>query len=347
MSDVLVEQRGPLGILTLNRPAALNALTHGMVRALARALDEWEGDDGVQTVVIAGAGERGLCAGGDVVALYRAATQGDHDAAAAFWADEYRLNARLSGYAKPIVAIQDGIVLGGGIGVSAHCTHRIVTERSRLGLPETGIGFVPDVGATWLLSRAPGQTGVAIAMSGQSVDAGDAVALGLSDAYVPAGELDRLVGLLERHDASTAVARVAAEPPAGAVSTARDWIDEVFAGDDAAAVIARLQDAGDPAARIREGIARSSPTAVAVTLAALRRSASLGRLRDALTQEYRTSLHALAAPDFAEGVRAQLIDKDRNPSWQPPRLDLVSPDDVAAYFAPLPGGDLVFPKEEQ
>jgi len=191
--DVLVERRGHLGHLVLNRPKAINSLTHSMVIAIAAVLDEWESDGSVATVLISGAGERGLCAGGDIVAIYSDAITTDATsggvASASFWADEYALNAHIARYSKPYVAFMDGVVLGGGVGVSAHGSVRIVTERTRLGMPETGIGFVPDVGGTFLLSRAQGELGTHLALTAASVTGADAIALGLADHFV---ESDRL-----------------------------------------------------------------------------------------------------------------------------------------------------------
>ncbi|MCH1884230.1 3-hydroxyisobutyryl-CoA hydrolase [Agrococcus sp. ARC_14] len=345
--EVLVEQRGRLGVLTLNRPKAINALTHGMVREIGRMLDAWEGDAAVQAVLITGAGDRGLCAGGDLVALYRDALDGDGTASAVFWADEYRMNARLARYPKPVVAIQDGLVLGGGIGVSAHCSHRVVTERSRLGLPEVGIGFVPDVGGTWLLSRAPGQLGVAAALSGRMIGAADAIALGLSDAFVPSDRLDGLLSALEVDEPTAAIAAVAGAAPAGELVAGSAWIDAVFAGDDAAAIVERLAAAGEPAAKLAAAVGAASPVAVSVALAALRRARALPTLEAALVQEFRVSMHALSTSDFSEGVRAQVIDKDRQPRWQPASLAEVTQESVDAYFAEPEAGDLDLVAEEQ
>jgi enoyl-CoA hydratase len=339
-ADVRVERRGALGLLTLDRPAAINALTHDMVVAVSEALAAWADDPGVQTVVISGAGERGLCAGGDIVALYDAARSGEHTGAARFWADEYRMNALLARYPKPVVALQDGIVLGGGIGISAHCSHRIVTERSRLGLPEVGIGFVPDVGATWLLSRSPGELGTAAGLTARHAGAGDAIALGLSDVFVPSDRLPALLFALEDQEPDAAIAAVAEPPPSSDLAASRSLIDELFAGDDLARIVARLDAAGERGEPFLTAIRRASPTATAVTLAALRRARDLPGLDAALVQEYRISLHALGTHDFAEGVRAQVIDKDRSPRWSPAALADIDRQDVDAYFSIPDGGDL-------
>lgn len=335
-AEVLITRRGALGHITLNRPKSINALTHGMVAQIQAALDIWRDDDAVERVLLTGAGERGLCAGGDIVSLYRDAVEGRGESSAEFWADEYRLNAAIANYPKPYVAVMDGIVLGGGIGVSAHGSHRIVTERSKLGMPETGIGFIPDVGGTWLLSRAPGELGTYLGLTAGSVRAGDAIALGLADSYVPSEAIEQLVLALETSEADVAIAAVAEPVPPSDLLNKRSWIDAAFSTDDVSEILRRLRETTDAAARETAAtIATKSPIACAVTLESLRRARDLETLEDALRQEYRVSLRALAAPDFAEGVRAQVIDKDRNPRWQPAGFDEVDRDLVASYFAPL------------
>lgn len=342
--EVLVQRRGNLGHILLNRPRAINALTHGMVITIQAALDEWAGDDSVHTVLLTGSGERGLCAGGDIVSLYRDATTGDGRASADFWADEYRLNACIARYPKPYVAVMDGLVLGGGIGLSAHASHRVVTERSSLGMPETGIGFVPDVGGTWLLSRASGELGTYLALTAGSVMAGDAVALGLADSYVPSAKLDELARALETTPADTAIAAIAEPTPASGLIAQRPWIDAAFSGSDVPDILSRLRTSPLPEARsAAEAISGKSPTACAVTLESLRRSHHAPSLEAALSQELRVSLRSLRSPDFAEGVRAQVIDKDRNPRWRPADFDAVDQEVVGSYFQTLVDDELRFP----
>ncbi|AIY01349.1 3-hydroxyisobutyryl-CoA hydrolase [Arthrobacter sp. PAMC 25486] len=339
-NDVLVQRTGALGQLILNRPKAINALNHGMILAIAAALDEWETDDAVATVLISGSGERGLCAGGDIVSIYHDARTGG-DSSEQFWRDEYHLNARIARYPKPIVTLMDGVVLGGGVGISAHASHRIVTERSRIGMPETGIGFVPDVGGTYLLSRAPGELGTHAGLTGGMVSGADAIAMGLASHYVDSAKLPTLVAELAVRNASSAVGRLGQAAPDSELAKARWWIDECYAPDDAGTILGRLARVGDPAATAAaETIAAKSPTAVTVTLAALRRARALGSLESVLNQELRVSLRALAWPDFAEGIRAQLVDKDRNPAWLPASLAAVSPAVVEAAFADLGAREL-------
>ncbi len=341
--EVILQRSGRLGHIILNRPRALNALTHNMVKLIHAALDEWADDDTVQTVLLTGSGDRALCAGGDIVSLYKDAKDGDGRASAAFWADEYRLNARIASYPKPYVAFMDGVVLGGGIGLSAHASHRIVTERSSLGLPETGIGFIPDVGGTWLLSRAPGELGTYLGLTAGSIGAADAIALGFADSYVPSDRLDQLARDLERTAADSAIAAVTESAPDSELLGMRDWIDTAFSAGTATEIVARLRTLDtDFARQTADRIVAKSPTAVEVTLESLRRVKELPDLEAALTQEFRVSLHALAMPDFAEGVRAQVIDKDRSPGWVPAELAEVTSASVESFFAPIPYGDLVF-----
>lgn len=334
-SDVLVTTTGMLGSIILNRPKALNALTHDMVTAIMDALTVWEEDDAVQTVVISGAGDRGLCAGGDIVGIYRAARDGS-DRAARFWADEYRLNAYIARYPKPFVAIMDGIVLGGGIGISAHGSHRIVTERTRAGMPEVGIGFAPDVGGTLLLARAAGELGTHLALTGGMANGADAIELGLADAFVASETVLRLLVDLQTESADVVIARHSTAPPASPLAADRGWIDAAYAGDDVGEIVARLAASPVEGARVAAStILTKSPTSVSVALAAIRRIGPTTTLEKALNQEYRVGLRFLEGTDIVEGIRAQVIDKDRNPAWSPASIDDVTRADIDAYFAPL------------
>lgn len=340
---VLVERRGRAGVLTLNRPRALNALTHEMVGLLDAALRAWADDPAVEVVVLRGAGERGLCAGGDIVAIHRDATTGG-TGSEDFWRDEYHLNALIARYPKPYVALMDGIVLGGGVGVSAHASHRVVTERTRIGMPETGIGFVPDVGGTWLLSRSPGELGTYVALTAGHADGADALVLGLADRMVASADLDRLVEQLADPSAGSVdsvLDSVAVAPPEGGLTAARAWIDVGFGHDDAREVVAALRARPEPEAHAAaDTVEAKSPTSVAVTLRALRAARHMDSLEEALTQEYRIALRMLRGHDFPEGVRAQVIDKDRSPRWEPASLEALQDADVASYFAPLGSAEL-------
>lgn len=317
---VLVERRGSLGVLTLNRPRAINALVPEMVRTMQDALDAWAGDDSVRAVLVTGSGDRGLCAGGDLQGMYRDARDGTLGSVD-FWREEYVLDHTIATYAKPVVALMDGIVLGGGVGISAHASHRVVTERTSIGMPETRIGFVPDVGGPWLLSRAPGELGTHLALTAANVGAADAIALGLADTLVPSDRLPDLERELESESPDAVLDRLSAPAGEPGLLAERTWIDAAYAGDDAVAIVDRLRALDSPAAtRAADDIESRSPTAVVLTLAALRRAATLPDLRTALDQDLAVSTFLLTVPDMAEGIRAQVIDKDRSPRWDPATL---------------------------
>ncbi len=343
-AEVVARVEGTAGRLTLNRPRALNALTPGMVATIAEALDRWEADRRVRFVLLDGAGERGLCAGGDIKALYEAVTAGVTGWEQAFFRTEYRLNARIARYGKPYVALMDGLVMGGGIGVSAHGSFRVVTERSRLAMPETSIGMFPDVGGTFLLARAPGELGTHLAMTTTRIGAADAMLCGLADAYVPSAQLPVLIASL--HDSAGAadveacIAHFSQEPPPGQLAAARAWIDACYAHGEAEAILAALSARPERAARdSAEAMAGKSPSAVKLTLRALRVAGRAGRLEPCLEREYRMALACVVRHDFREGVRAAVIDKDRAPSWSPATLAEVSPALVNSLFnAPDHGG---------
>ncbi|MEE2523475.1 enoyl-CoA hydratase/isomerase family protein [Pseudarthrobacter sp. J75] len=336
--EVLFERRGHLGIVTLNRPKAVNALTEGMAAAMLEQLTAWAMDDAVATVLVRGAGDRGLCAGGDIVAIYRDMLTGG-DRTARFWQVEYRLNALIAGYPKPYVALMDGLVLGGGVGISAHGSVRIVTERTRTGMPETTIGFVPDVGGTFLLARSPGEAGTHAALTGAHCTGSDAIYLGLADHFVESSRLSALAEALEHESPEAAVERFSSTAPPSTLEAQRGWIDACYAGEDAEEIVHRLEAAGGEAAEAAATITAKSPTSVKVTLASIRRAREL-TLAQALQQEYRVGLKCLSGADFREGIRAQVVDKDRNPKWNPPSLHEVTAADVERFFQPLGRAEL-------
>jgi enoyl-CoA hydratase len=340
--DILVTVDNGVGLVTLNRPKAINSLNGVMVAGLAKALDDWATDDAVHTVLLSGAGERGLCAGGDIVAIYHSA-RADGLETRTFWHDEYLLNAQIARFPKPYVALMDGIVMGGGVGVSAHASVRVVTDTTKLGMPEVGIGFIPDVGGTYLLARTPGRLGLHAALTGAPFSGADAIAMGFADHFVPHDALADFKAAVIAGGVDAALAAHATDPPASPLLAQRRWIDECYAGETVADIIAELRghDAG-AANDAANQIATRSPISLAVALAAIRRAADLETLEDALRQEFRTSCAALRSHDLVEGIRAQVIDKDRNPKWSPSTLALCDPADVEAYFAPA-NPDLTFP----
>ncbi len=330
---MLFRIEGAVAHIVLNRPRAMNALTYPMITSITDALTRWTLDDSVEIVLLTGAGDRGLCAGGDIVSLYRDLTGGG-EGAATFWADEYRLDALIACCTKPFVAIMDGVVLGGGVGISAHASVRIVTERTKIGMPEVGIGFVPDVGGTWVLSRAPGELGTHLALTGGTATGADAIAIGLADHLVESARIGEFVEALASLSVTEAIERFATEPPASDLLAARGWIDGCYASDDAAEIVASLAASGEADARAAASVILvRSPTAVSITLASLRRARAFTSLEQALDQEFRVSLRLAAGTEVTEGIRAQVIDKDRQPKWSPATLDRVGA--VDGYFADL------------
>ncbi len=331
MSDVAIRVEGRAGRITLNRPQALNALKLPMVQAVDAALDAWAEDPAVSHVVIDAAGERAFCAGGDIRLLYEAARTGDVATARAFFAAEYAMNARIARFPKPYVALMDGVVMGGGVGISAHGSVRVVTERTVLAMPETGIGLFPDVGATWLLGHA-GALGMHLALTGTRIGAGDAIGAGLADLFVPSDRLPALIEALASGDAGVAHA-FAGPPPEAPLDDATGWIAACYGHDSVEAIVAAL--AGHPAERAQAAareIAGKSPSSLKVTGRALREAAGMPGLEQALAQELVLATACMRSHDFVEGVRAAVIDRDRQPRWQPARLEDVTPAMVERYF---------------
>lgn len=349
-AEVLFQRRGGLGVVVLNRPGALNALSLGMIDALTRTLREWVRDDGVQAVAAVGAGGRAFCAGGDVASLYRdglAQRRGESDGAACrdFFREEYRLDRLIARFPKPYVSLLDGVFMGGGVGISCHAPHRVVTERSLFAMPETAIGLFPDVGGSHLLPRLPGRLGFYLGLTGARLKAADLLYAGVATAYAPSDRLEALLDALAANpaDAAATIARFAETPPEPpALAACREAVDRCFSAADVAGIFARLEAEGtDWAAETLATLRRMSPTSLKLTFEASRRGAALS-LEEALTMEYRLSQSCMAGCDFYEGVRSVLIDKDKNPRWSPDRLEDVDDAAIAAHFAPPPWGDLTF-----
>jgi enoyl-CoA hydratase len=343
--EVLIRREGRAGRITMNRPKALNALTYAMVGRIWGALLEWRDDPEVEFVLLDGAGDRGLCAGGDVRSLYDARGEGS-GRARAFWREEYRLNALIGRYPKPYVAVMDGIVMGGGIGLSAHAHHRIVTERSRLAMPETGIGLIPDVGGTWLLSHVPDRRGLAretgtyLALTGRQFNGTEALDLGFANVMILSGRVPgALAEMIADGSPDGAMIRNTSsmdETPRSTLHDLAPAIDAAFGFDRVEDIIATLQGvAGDWAAQTLAELRTKSPLALKLTLAALRRARHVS-LEECLNMEYRLTVRLYEHGEFPEGVRALLVDKDKAPKWNPARLEDVTPAMVEGFFAPLP-----------
>jgi enoyl-CoA hydratase len=341
-AEALIERRGRAGVVTLNRPKALNALTLTMVRLIAAALDEWDGDGAIEQIVFLGAGDRAFCAGGDIRRLYDLGRAGDHDAQLTFWREEYQLDRRIKTYPKPIVALVDAIAMGGGVGLAMNATHAVAGEHFVFAMPEVGIGFFPDVGAAWFLPRLPFRAGVYFALTGLRADAGDALALGLAQTFVPSAAFPALAGALEGEPVKTALARFAAPPPRSTLIGEADAIDACFSRPDRAAILEALHEAEAHgrvfAAPARTAMMEKSPTSQAIALKQMALGATID-FDEALRMDYRIVSRICRGHDFYEGVRAVIVDKDNRPRWSPPP----SQGQIDAYFAPLRDGELKFP----
>ena len=348
--ELIARREGHAGILRLNRPKAINALNLNMTRMIDRALDAFETDPEVSVIVLEGAGDRGLCAGGDIRGLHDSAKIGG-DLGAVFWREEYAVNSRIGRFPKPYVAYMDGLVMGGGIGLAAHSSHRVVTEKSKVAMPEVSLGFFPDVGGTWLLSRSPGEVGTYLGLTGQIANGSDAIYAGLADVQIASSDWPALRQALTElppgSDGAATIAlikrfAVAGEP--GPIAKQRALIDRTFAYDNVEEIVAALeQDGSDFASATLATIREKSPRGLKVTLKLLRLARSSNSLEECLVREYRAALEVFASADFVEGVRATIIDRDRNPKWSPATIEDVTPEIVARYLAPHPEGDLKFP----
>jgi enoyl-CoA hydratase len=349
--DLIVRSDGGLRRITLNRPQALNAITLDMAIAMTALLREWQADPEVGAVLLDGAGERGFCAGGDIRALYEAAKSKPASAAdwlpARFWAIEYRLNVLIARYSKPLIAVMDGLVMGGGVGLSAHAAHRVVTERSAVAMPEVAIGFFPDVGASFLLARAPGFVGTYLALTGQRLGPADALDCRLADIHLPADRLSKLPAALadcrSHDDVRTSLERLSTAPAAAQLPKEREWIDACYGGERLEDIVERLRTCrAEPAQAALETMRKASPTSLKVTLRNIRSAATFTRLEQSFTQDYRIALACIAGHDFIEGIRAAIIDKDRNPHWRPETIEAVTPDIVDRHFRSLSELELRF-----
>ena len=344
MADVHVRVEGRVGRITLNRPKALNALNRPMMEVIDGALIRWADDEAVTMVVIDAEGDRAFCAGGDIAELYRRTQDGDPAFSRDFWRDEYRMNARIKNYRKPYVAIMDGITMGGGVGLSAHGSHRIVTERSKIAMPECAIGLIPDVGGTFLLGRAPGRLGEYLGLTGTRMGADDAILAGFADYFVPVNRLPELLAaLIETADVGL-IERFAETPKTGDLRGQVSAIDMLFAGETAPAIASAVdqEPAGAWRDSARQALGTGCPLSLHATLHMIREARGMARLEDALTMEYRYTWRSLEQGEFMEGIRAAVIDKDRTPSWLKPALDMIAEADVEAMLASLNENELTF-----
>src|ERR1700730_4766024 len=347
--DVIVQREGGVGVIRLNRPKTINAMTLEMSLGVDAALDRFEADPDVALVLLEGAGERGLCAGGDIRGLYESSRAGG-DLGKVFWRQEYIMNARIAKFPKPYVAFMDGLVMGGGVGLSAHGSHRVVTEKTKLAMPEVGLGFFPDVGGTWLLSRSPGEIGTYFGLTGQTMNGPDAVYARFADAVVASGRLaalrEKLVNLgagVNSAEVKAVIDGFATGERSGPVAAMQPQIDRWFAHDRMKDIIAALQrDGSELAQSTLKTLNEKSPRGMVVALKLLRLARGSTSLEQCLVREYRAALEVFNSDDFREGVRAAVIDKDRNPRWSPPAIEDVTPEIVAPYFAEIGADELKF-----
>jgi enoyl-CoA hydratase len=339
LHDILIEQRGALGLVTLNRPQALNALNDAMVDGLRAALDSWRQDDAVRHVLIRGTGGKAFSAGGDIRLMHDLGKAGKHDVALDFWAREYRLNSVIKHYPKPYIALVDGIVMGGGVGVSLHGSHRLAGPNFLFAMPEVGIGFFPDVGASFALPRLPGASGAWLAVTGARIRRADAIALGLATHAVRAGAEEELImHLAAGIPSDVAIARISEEPGHPPIEEKLERINRHFRAGTVLEIVHSLTEAGPDDAFAMEtlaGMRAKSPTSMALAIEQMHRGAKLD-FNGAMQMEFRIVSRLVHDPDFYEGVRALIIDKDNRPRWQPARIEDVEPAQVARHFDPLP-----------
>jgi enoyl-CoA hydratase len=336
--DVLTFTEGRTGRIRLNRPKAIHALNTDMCAAMLEALATWRADTDVEAVLIDHADGRGFCAGGDI-RMIATSGAGDGEAARAFFRLEYQLNHALFTYAKPIVAFMDGITMGGGVGISQPAKFRVATENTKLAMPETGIGLFPDVGGGWYLSRLPGYLGEYIALTGARLNGADCLALGLATHYLPAAKLDQAkTDIAADPQAIAATLDALAEAPGdAAILEQRDDIDRLFAADTLEEIVAALAADGSLWAKEQIAIlATKSPQAMKVSLHLVRQGRHMPSFEDEMRQEFAVASRVVQRPDFAEGVRAVIVDKDNAPRWQPATIEGVTDHVIDQIFAPLP-----------
>lgn len=342
MADLEIRVKGTVGHVVLNRPEALNALTHQMCLELETALRQWEIDPTISLILIEGAGDRAFCAGGDINKLYAEGRAGNHEYGRQFWRDEYRLNALIANYKKPYVALMDGIVMGGGVGVSMHGSHRIVTDRTLFAMPECSIGLIPDVGGSYLLANAPGRSGEYLGLTGTRLKASDCLYSHLADYYIKDDDINSAwQAVLETGNADI-LAKFASDAPEGELKNQQRSIDAVFALETVQDIEHALQTSTEGwAQKTLKNLRKAAPLSALVALKVIRKARKNGSIEAALGEEYRFVSRCGEHSEFLEGIRAAVIDKDRNPNWAHKSFDAVPNDLVALMTSPTEGGELV------
>ncbi|SIO08479.1 enoyl-CoA hydratase [Rhodovulum sp. ES.010] len=348
MSDIDIRTEGRAGRITLNRPKALNALTYDMCLEIENALDAWRSEDSVALVLIDAAGDKAFCAGGDIAVMYETGTKGDYAYGQKFWRDEYRMNAKIAEFPKPVVSLMHGFTMGGGVGVGCHAAYRIVGESAQVAMPECGIGLVPDVGGSALLARASGRLGTYLGVTGARMGPGDALHAGFADHFVPEDTWQALAEDLVATGDPAAIARAAAPAPTpdSPLAARQARIDALFAGAALTEIAEALDaDGSDLATDALKRMRRNSPLAMACAIEMQRRLGPAPTIRAALALEYRFTHRAPERSDFLEGIRAAIIDKDKSPRWRHADMDAVSREDVEAMLAPLGADELNLEEE--
>lgn len=342
MSEIAIRKVGKTGRITLNRPNALNAVTHDMIRQIAAVLPEWAVDTDITMLVIDAEGDRAFSAGGDLIGIYEAMVAGDYDGPRQFWRDEYAMNAALFHFPKPVATFLQGFTMGGGVGVGCHGSHRVVGDTSRIAMPECGIGLAPDVGGTLILARAPGRLGEYLGTTGHRMGPGDAIYAGFADYFLPEAEWPSLVATLEDTGDWTAIDRAAKPAPDAPLAADQPQIDANFGGETLRDIVNALRhDGGSWATEALTKLDRNAPRAMAAAVELIHRARMRDTIEAALTNEYRFNHRIAEQGDFQEGIRALIVDKDKCPSWGSDAVDSATPAEVSAFLRPLGTAELV------
>lgn len=341
--EINIRKTGKTGRITLTRPDALNAMTYEMCMGIGDALEAWEKDSGISIIVIDAEGSRSFCSGGDIAALYKTGTEGNYDYGRKFWADEYRINEKIKNYPKSYVAIMDGIVMGGGVGISAHGSQRIVTENTMFAMPECGIGLVPDVGGNYFLSRAQGSIGEYLGATAARLNASDCIYAGIADCFVPETELPELIRSLEANSDVSVIQEFSRECVPGELALNQKTIDTHFSKANAVEIITSLEaDPDEWETTAAKLMRRNCPLSVACAVEIVRQSRKAQTIKDILRLEYRFTYRSMSHGDFIEGIRAQIIDKDRKPKWQTATLEELTQNQINSMLASLGADELTF-----
>ena len=345
MDDIHIRKDGHVGRITLNRPKALNALTYAMCLEIEKVLDIWSLDDDIHLLLLDAEGEKAFCAGGDIVEMYETGTAGDYEYGRRFWRDEYRMNAKMFEFPKPVVTFLQGFTMGGGVGVGCHGSHRIVCETSKIAMPEVGIGLVPDVGGSLILARAPGRIGEYLGTTAARMGPADAILAGFADYYIPFEHWERIKAALVNTGDLTLIDEAATVPEEGELSSQQTLVDRHFSGETLGDILRSLRsEPSDFATKAQKLLDKNSPLSMACAIELIHRQRVSDDIRSALEMEYRFTFRAMEHGDFLEGIRAAVIDKDRQPNWRH-SLDSVPGPEITKMLMPLGEDTLHFEED--